>query len=301
MCIRDRSQSAPVSAPAQTTERDARRGSVLERYKPAAEAPAPQQPAPAPERDVRRGSVLQRYQPATQQQEPAPQQPQQPQPVARGNVLQRYQPAPQQQPQEPTPAAQPERDVRRASVLQRYQPAATQEAAPAPQPSAAPERDPRRGSVLQRYQPAASAEAPAASSSQPPISSSGNAVQRYKEAVRDTSPTPVSEPVVTRARASTIAAPSSAPGKAAPGEKCTVCGKTVYVAEKISADEKIFHKACFRCTHCNGLLKLGNYASLTGKYYCKPHFKQLFALKGNYNEGFGAKKLTHQWAEDHSH
>jgi len=33
------------------------------------------------------------------------------------------------------------------------------------------------------------------------------------------------------------------------------------------------------------MLKLGNYAALEGKFYCKPHFKQLFALKGNYNEG----------------
>src|SRR5690554_416555 len=28
-------------------------------------------------------------------------------------------------------------------------------------------------------------------------------------------------------------------------------------------------------------------------------FKQLFALKGNYNEGFGKKKLTHLWQEKH--
>jgi hypothetical protein len=28
-----------------------------------------------------------------------------------------------------------------------------------------------------------------------------------------------------------------------------------------------------------------------GVYFCKPHFKQLFALKGNYSEGFGKNKL----------
>ncbi|GCC22006.1 hypothetical protein chiPu_0000390 [Chiloscyllium punctatum] len=32
---------------------------------------------------------------------------------------------------------------------------------------------------------------------------------------------------------------------------------------------------------------LGNYASLHGQMYCKPHFKQLFKSKGNYDEGFG--------------
>jgi hypothetical protein len=35
-------------------------------------------------------------------------------------------------------------------------------------------------------------------------------------------------------------------------------------------------------------LQLGNYAALNGTFYCKPHFKQLFALKGNYSDGFKA-------------
>lgn len=56
--------------------------------------------------------------------------------------------------------------------------------------------------------------------------------------------------------------------------------------EKISADDKIFHKTCLRCLHCNKVLSLGNYAALNGGFYCKPHFKQLFALKGNYSDGF---------------
>jgi len=79
------------------------------------------------------------------------------------------------------------------------------------------------------------------------------------------------------------------------GDRCDVCGKRVYVAEKLEADGRVFHKSCFRCTHCNNPLKLGTYASLQGKYYCKPHFKQLFALKGNYAEGFGEKKPQEVW------
>eukprot|EP01088_Endostelium_zonatum_P001403 TRINITY_DN1170_c0_g3_i1.p1 TRINITY_DN1170_c0_g3~~TRINITY_DN1170_c0_g3_i1.p1 ORF type:complete len:789 (-),score=393.94 TRINITY_DN1170_c0_g3_i1:47-2227(-) len=78
---------------------------------------------------------------------------------------------------------------------------------------------------------------------------------------------------------------------------CEVCSKRVYPMDKLSVDEKTFHKTCFKCEHCKRTLSLGNYASLNGKYYCKPHFKQLFKEKGNYNEGFGQKKLTHQWAE----
>ncbi len=37
---------------------------------------------------------------------------------------------------------------------------------------------------------------------------------------------------------------------------------------------------CMRCEECNCVLKLGNFAALHSKYYCKTHFKQLFKLKG---------------------
>eukprot|EP01100_Stratorugosa_tubuloviscum_P011254 TRINITY_DN49_c0_g2_i1.p1 TRINITY_DN49_c0_g2~~TRINITY_DN49_c0_g2_i1.p1 ORF type:complete len:107 (+),score=48.28 TRINITY_DN49_c0_g2_i1:271-591(+) len=80
--------------------------------------------------------------------------------------------------------------------------------------------------------------------------------------------------------------------------KCHVCAKTVYINDLIVADEKSYHKSCFRCAECNNVLRLGNYASLNGRTYCKPHFKQLFKLKGNYNEGFGQEKLTEQWANN---
>jgi hypothetical protein len=46
------------------------------------------------------------------------------------------------------------------------------------------------------------------------------------------------------------------------------------------------HKSCLRCGHCSKVLQLGNYASLNQVFYCKPHFKQLFAVKGNYTDGF---------------
>lgn len=40
---------------------------------------------------------------------------------------------------------------------------------------------------------------------------------------------------------------------------------------------------------------MGNYASLHGQVYCKPHFKQLFKSKGNYDEGFGHKQHKELW------
>lgn len=40
---------------------------------------------------------------------------------------------------------------------------------------------------------------------------------------------------------------------------------------------------------------LGNYASLHGNIYCKPHFNQLFKTKGNYEEGFGLRPHKELW------
>ena len=38
--------------------------------------------------------------------------------------------------------------------------------------------------------------------------------------------------------------------------KCKACDKTVYLVDKLTADNKVYHKACFRCHHCNGTLKV---------------------------------------------
>ncbi|XP_068936013.1 xin actin-binding repeat-containing protein 2 isoform X4 [Petaurus breviceps papuanus] len=81
-------------------------------------------------------------------------------------------------------------------------------------------------------------------------------------------------------------------------EMCTLCQKTVYPMECLAADKNIFHKSCFRCHHCSSKLSLGNYASLHGQIYCKPHFKQLFKSKGNYDEGFGHKPHKERWRKN---
>lgn len=65
--------------------------------------------------------------------------------------------------------------------------------------------------------------------------------------------------------------------------------------ELLIADKQNFHKSCFRCEHCRGKLSLGNYASLHGRMYCKPHYKQLFKSKGNYDEGFGQTPHKELW------
>lgn len=39
-------------------------------------------------------------------------------------------------------------------------------------------------------------------------------------------------------------------------QKCTACTKTVYLVDKLTADSRIYHKACFRCHHCRNTLKV---------------------------------------------
>lgn len=39
-------------------------------------------------------------------------------------------------------------------------------------------------------------------------------------------------------------------------QKCKVCEKTVYPVEQLSADGIVYHKSCFKCSHCKGTLKV---------------------------------------------
>ena len=77
-------------------------------------------------------------------------------------------------------------------------------------------------------------------------------------------------------------------------EKCKACNKTVYEMEKLSMEQNVFHKTCFKCTKCGKVLRAGDYAGINGKVFCKPHFKQLFQLKGNYEDGFNEAVIDSQ-------
>lgn len=37
-------------------------------------------------------------------------------------------------------------------------------------------------------------------------------------------------------------------------QKCKACDKTVHFIEMLSADGVAYHKKCFKCSHCNGVL-----------------------------------------------
>ncbi|KAK4777574.1 hypothetical protein SAY87_017761 [Trapa incisa] len=76
-------------------------------------------------------------------------------------------------------------------------------------------------------------------------------------------------------------------------QKCDACQKTVYLVDKLAADNRIFHKSCFRCHHCNGTLKLSNFNSFDGVLYCRPHFDQLFKRTGSLEKSFeGTPKVV---------
>lgn len=47
-------------------------------------------------------------------------------------------------------------------------------------------------------------------------------------------------------------------GFAGTTQKCDVCEKTVYLVDKLVANQHVYHKACFRCHHCNRTLKVCN-------------------------------------------
>ena len=83
-------------------------------------------------------------------------------------------------------------------------------------------------------------------------------------------------------------------------ETCTQCGKDIPPTQLISIESQPFHKTCLKCEECNKVLSLGNYASLNRKFYCKPHFKQLFQSKGNYHSGFGGEDPKAKWQNNPS-
>ncbi|KAH3887991.1 hypothetical protein DPMN_012012 [Dreissena polymorpha] len=80
-------------------------------------------------------------------------------------------------------------------------------------------------------------------------------------------------------------------------EKCSACEKTVYAMEKLEMNGLVYHKNCFKCSHCSSRLTPKTFSMNEGVIYCVNHFKQLFARKGNYDEGFGRQQYKKVWEE----
>ncbi|KAJ6712443.1 hypothetical protein OIU79_008630 [Salix purpurea] len=63
-------------------------------------------------------------------------------------------------------------------------------------------------------------------------------------------------------------------------EKCKACDKTVYFIELVSADGVSYHKKCFKCSHCNGLLVMSSYSSIDGSFILQTSLRP--ALQGDW-------------------
>ncbi|KAJ3053943.1 LIM domain-containing protein 2 [Rhizophlyctis rosea] len=181
--------------------------------------------------------------------------------------------------------------------LAAYQQAATSASSERLQPqdrlSSSPQvRHPSRDMLQSPQQESASPAKPATTT---PTQSTPT--KSYTPATYKAPPTPT--PIPTPAKPATTSTPSSNPppnlSKFGGTPRCQSCSKPVYLVEQVTLDGKIFHKTCLKCAHCKSTLKMGNLASMGGEYYCKPHFKQLFKVKGNYSEGFGHADPKKNW------
>ncbi|GFO03778.1 LIM domain containing 2 [Plakobranchus ocellatus] len=78
-------------------------------------------------------------------------------------------------------------------------------------------------------------------------------------------------------------------------EKCGSCEKSVYAMERLEMNKTVYHKACFKCSQCKSVLTPKTFAINNGVIFCTNHYKQLFATKGNYDEGFGRMQHKKRW------
>jgi len=53
--------------------------------------------------------------------------------------------------------------------------------------------------------------------------------------------------------------------------KCAICSKTAYPLESVTAIDKSYHKACFKCAVCKQSLSLKNFKGYEGVIYCFTH------------------------------
>ena len=74
------------------------------------------------------------------------------------------------------------------------------------------------------------------------------------------------------------------------GERCCRCDKTVYSAERVAANGRVWHKECFRCTTCGSLLGPSGWGKdAAGELYCHHHHAQLVKASGMKVDGGQAR------------
>ena len=60
-------------------------------------------------------------------------------------------------------------------------------------------------------------------------------------------------------------------------EDCETCGERVFLMERLSVENHVLHRACFKCSTCNSQLKPGSYEyeKNTDKFYCRAHYREV--------------------------
>jgi hypothetical protein len=66
-------------------------------------------------------------------------------------------------------------------------------------------------------------------------------------------------------------------------QKCKACDKTVYLVDQLTVDNKFYHKACFRCHHCKGTLKVDTILPLCVCVCVYHNYMQKSAQRYRYN------------------
>jgi len=75
------------------------------------------------------------------------------------------------------------------------------------------------------------------------------------------------------------------------GTPCEICAKTVYPAESLSYEKKVYHQDCFKCTTCTKKLTGSNAALFENCVYCKRCFA---------DGGFAQKQRNVKWEKKES-
>lgn len=82
-----------------------------------------------------------------------------------------------------------------------------------------------------------------------------------------TSNTPVKSPVSSSVTTSPMQTDNARTGA---GENCALCGRPVYILERLSVAGKLFHRTCFKCARCEEQLTLVSfYETETGQFCCE--------------------------------
>ncbi|XP_053945581.1 F-actin-monooxygenase Mical isoform X3 [Anastrepha ludens] len=101
----------------------------------------------------------------------------------------------------------------------------------------------------------------------------GQFVKKDDKPSDEKNPTPTTGNVVPKSSAKVALAFK----KQAASEKCHFCKQIVYLMEKITAEDLVFHRSCLKCHHCHTNLRLGGYAfdrdDPNGRFYCTQHYR----------------------------